>query len=45
MGYNGASTIEQLQKNAKFIKISSSSLKESHPHDLGLMDAAPNYEV
>ena len=45
MGYNGAKTIEELRKNAKFVKITGASLKESHPHDLGLMDAAPNYEV
>jgi len=45
MGYNGAITIKELQTNAKFIKITNASLKESHPHDLGLIDAAPNYEV
>ena len=45
MGYNGASTIEDLKKNAKFVKITGASLKESHPHDLGMVDSAPNYEV
>ena len=45
MGYNGASTIVELQKKARFVKITGSSLKESHPHDLRKIDSAPNYEV
>lgn len=43
MGYNGAKTISELQKNAVFVKISNAGLKESHPHDLRGFDAAPNY--
>ncbi|WNZ74007.1 inosine-5'-monophosphate dehydrogenase [Borreliella garinii] len=34
MGYLGASTISDLKINSKFVKISHSSLKESHPHDV-----------
>jgi IMP dehydrogenase len=34
MGYCGTSDIESLQKNAKFIRITSSSVVESHPHDV-----------
>lgn len=45
MGYVGAKTILELQKNAHFITISNSSLKESHPHDLSQIDSAPNYSV
>lgn len=45
MGYAGAKTITDLQKKAQFIRISNSSLKESHPHDLSQMDSAPNYEA
>ncbi len=45
MGYNGAVTITELQKKARFVKITGSSLKESHPHDLRKIDSAPNYEV
>lgn len=45
MGYIGAKTISELQKNSVFIRISNSSLKENHPHDLLEMDSAPNYEV
>ncbi|MFN3589497.1 MAG: IMP dehydrogenase [Spirosomataceae bacterium] len=42
MGYCGAATIEDLQK-AKFVKITSSGMKESHPHDIQIMREAPNY--
>lgn len=45
MGYNGAKTIPDLQKNARFIKITASSLAESHPHDLAKVDSAPNYSA
>ncbi len=45
MGYNGAQKITDLQKKARFVKISGSSLRESHPHDLGGIKSAPNYRV
>jgi IMP dehydrogenase len=43
MGYLGAKTIHEMQKKAKFIKISQASLKESHPHGVMLTTEAPNY--
>ena len=43
MGYCGAKDIEALQENAKFVKISAASLKESHPHDIHITKEAPNY--
>jgi len=43
MGYTGSENIEQLRKEASFIKISSSGLKESHPHDISITDESPNY--
>ncbi|PIR94744.1 IMP dehydrogenase [Candidatus Falkowbacteria bacterium CG10_big_fil_rev_8_21_14_0_10_37_6] len=43
MGYNGAKTIAELHKKAKFIKISDAGLKESHPHDVEITKQAPNY--
>lgn len=43
MGYIGAKTIEQLQKRAKFIKITAASVKESHPHDIIITKEPPNY--
>ncbi|MDP4281426.1 MAG: IMP dehydrogenase [Bacteroidota bacterium] len=42
MGYTGSATIEDLQK-AKFIKITSAGVVESHPHDVTITHEAPNY--
>ncbi len=42
MGYVGAQTIGQL-KNAKFTRITSSGVTESHPHDVSITREAPNY--
>jgi IMP dehydrogenase len=45
MGYSGTRTIAQLRERAKFTRVTSLSLRESHPHDLqGVVDA-PNYWV
>ncbi|MDD2433910.1 MAG: IMP dehydrogenase [Bacilli bacterium] len=43
MGYVGAKTIGELQKRAKFIRITNAGLKESHPHDIEITHEAPNY--
>jgi IMP dehydrogenase len=43
MGYCGASTIEEMQKDVEFIQITSAGLKESHPHDVTITEEAPNY--
>jgi IMP dehydrogenase len=43
MGYLGAGNIEQLQKNARFIRISSAGEREGHPHDIIITKEAPNY--
>ena len=45
MGYCGTPTIEALKENGKFVKISSASLKESHPHDIHITKEAPNYSI
>lgn len=42
MGYCGAHTIKELQQ-AKFIRISSAGVTESHPHDIFITSEAPNY--
>ncbi|MEI6898940.1 MAG: IMP dehydrogenase [Bacteroidota bacterium] len=42
MGYTGSSSINDLQ-NARFIKITSSGVIESHPHDVTITHEAPNY--
>lgn len=43
MGYCGMKTIDDLRKNAQFVKITSASLVESHPHDITITKEAPNY--
>ena len=45
MGYCGVKNINELRKNAKFVKITSAGLKESHPHDVIITQEAPNYQV
>ena len=43
MGYVGAPTIEAFQERAKFVRISSAGLRESHVHDVGITRESPNY--
>ncbi|MGE5364581.1 MAG: IMP dehydrogenase [Bacteroidota bacterium] len=43
MGYCGTKDIQELKENARFIKISGAGLRESHPHDVIIMEEAPNY--
>ncbi|MDE6442733.1 MAG: IMP dehydrogenase [Clostridia bacterium] len=43
MGYTGCGDIETLRKNAKFVRMTSASLTESHPHDISITKEAPNY--
>ncbi len=43
MGYVGAPTIAEMQKRAKFVKITGAGLKESHVHDVAITREAPNY--
>ena len=43
MGYCGAENVESLQKSAKFVQITASGIKESHPHNVQITKEAPNY--
>ena len=43
MGYVGCRTIEELRQNARFIRVTSSGLRESHVHDVIITKEAPNY--
>jgi IMP dehydrogenase len=45
MGYLGCATIEELQHNARFIRISNAGLRESHVHDVIITREAPNYHA
>jgi IMP dehydrogenase len=43
MGYCGAPTIADLQRTARFVRITGAGLRESHPHDISITKEAPNY--
>jgi len=43
MGYTGSETIADLQKRAKFVRITNAGLSESHVHDVSITREAPNY--
>jgi IMP dehydrogenase len=45
MGYLGARSIQELQKKSKFVRITSSGLRESHVHDVIITKEAPNYRL
>jgi IMP dehydrogenase len=45
MGYLGVKNINELQQKAKFIRITSSGLRESHVHDVIITKEAPNYRL
>lgn len=43
MGYCGAATIEELQNNTQFVRLTHSAVTEGHPHDVHITKEAPNY--
>lgn len=43
MGYCGAKDIAAMKEKARFVRITSSGIKESHPHDLLITNESPNY--
>ncbi len=43
MGYTGSASIGELHKRAKFVRMTSASLVESHVHDVTITREAPNY--
>ena len=43
MGYTGSPTIADLQKRARFVRITNAGLSESHVHDVAITREAPNY--
>jgi len=45
MGYCGSRNIEELRKKAQFVRISTASVSESHPHDIQITKEAPNYSA
>ena len=45
MGYCGAETLGELAESARFCRVSSLGLRESHPHDVTITKEAPNYRL
>lgn len=45
MGYIGAHDIPEVKERAHFVKISSASLIENHPHDISITKESPNYSI
>jgi IMP dehydrogenase len=45
MGYVGARDVPDLQRKARFVKVTAASVKENHPHDVVVTKEAPNYWV
>lgn len=43
MGYSGSKDIATLKETGKFVRITSSGINESHPHDVAITKEAPNY--
>jgi IMP dehydrogenase len=45
MGYCGCGTISDLYDSAQFVRVTSSGLRESHPHDVAITKESPNYST
>ena len=45
MGYLGARTLDELRRNARFMRVSPAGLRESHVHDVYITKEAPNYRT
>jgi IMP dehydrogenase len=45
MGYCGCGSIEELRERARFVRVTSAGLRESHVHDVIITKEAPNYRL
>ncbi len=45
MGYCGAKDVRTMQRSARFVRMTESGLRESHPHDVRITKESPNYHV
>jgi IMP dehydrogenase len=45
MGYCGVANLIEFQEKARFVRITSAGLRESHVHDVIITREAPNYQV
>lgn len=45
MGYCGCATIDDLYESARFVRVTSSGIRENHPHDVSITKESPNYST
>ena len=45
MGYCGCRNIGEMQADTRFVEMTAAGLRESHPHDVTIIEDAPNYQV
>ncbi|MBS0204120.1 MAG: IMP dehydrogenase [Planctomycetes bacterium] len=45
MGYCGVRTVAELRTDARFIQVSPATVRESHPHDITIVEESPNYSA
>lgn len=45
MGYCGTKTIAELRRDSRFVRVSSATINESHPHDIMITKESPNYSA
>jgi IMP dehydrogenase len=45
MGYCGVQTIAELRTEARFIQVTPASVRESHPHNISIVEESPNYSA
>ncbi|QSA98649.1 IMP dehydrogenase [Methylococcus sp. EFPC2] len=45
MGYTGCGTIDEMRTEARFVRITSAGIRESHVHDVTITKEAPNYRL
>ena len=45
MGYCGVQTVAELRTEARFIQVTPASVRESHPHDISIVEESPNYSA
>jgi IMP dehydrogenase len=45
MGYTGCATVPDMQRDARFVRITSAGLRESHVHDVIITRESPNYRL
>ncbi|CAI8775000.1 MULTISPECIES: IMP dehydrogenase [Methylococcus] len=45
MGYTGCRTIEEMREHARFVRVTTAGMRESHVHDVTITKEAPNYRL